>query len=24
MDNGKLTGAVPGRALRSAWYRAHH
>jgi N-acyl-D-aspartate/D-glutamate deacylase len=24
MDNGKFTGAVPGRALRSAWYRAHH
>jgi N-acyl-D-aspartate/D-glutamate deacylase len=24
MDNGKLTGTVPGRALRSAWYRAHH
>lgn len=24
LDNGKFTGAVPGRALRSAWYREHH
>ena len=24
MDDGKFTGAVPGRSLRSAWYRAHH
>jgi len=24
MDDGKLTNAVPGRSLRSAWWRAHH